>query len=176
VKFFLFFCKLGALLHWKDIGGIPHKRPKTVEWRVSNIPGSSPDFSNTVTMTNDLISNNVMMNDTLMVSSYMSGKYIQVKVFRRLKGSEGQTSIVTSIATKGPVTLNDEEAHDVLECITSHDFCTLVETNKKCLLYIFKDPQVREFIKRDENLRSIELLVSIKVSVLYFMTNRKNIV
>lgn len=112
--------------------------PKAVEWRVSYVPGREPEFA-VRDSGDDSEEWNVLYDDALLVTSDMTGKFIQVKVTRRVKDVSKRLPVVYSVAVKGPVTLNDVEARDVLHIITQPEYLVNVEVDADALLRFFPD-------------------------------------
>lgn len=131
----------GVIIKWTDVSVLAKAHPpKAVEWRVSYIPGREPEFSVAQEDQEDETSQwNAVYDDTLLLTSDMTGKYVQVKVTRRVKDVSKRLPVVYSVAMKGPITINDKEARDVLQIVTDPNYSTQVEVDPDALLWFFPD-------------------------------------
>lgn len=137
-----FYIYLGSTLKWSDVSALGKSHPpKTVEWRVSYIPGKQPEFGLENVNGGASTESNVTIDDSLVISNEMVGKFIQVKVIRRVKDASQRLPFVYSLAMKGPVSFNDQEAREVLQIVTKPRFSITVEMDPESVLVLFPDHQ-----------------------------------
>lgn len=135
---------VGVTLRWSDTAAMGKSYPpKAVEWRVSYIPGREPEFGLEDDSGTSSTNWNVTLGDTLLVTDFMIGKFIQTKVIRRVKEASERLPFVYSLATKGPVSLDDVGAREVLEIITKPKYTTNIEMTPEHVSILFPHYQSR---------------------------------
>ncbi|KEP64850.1 UNVERIFIED_CONTAM: hypothetical protein HHA_203160 [Hammondia hammondi] len=100
-------CESGSTVRMKDLTArLVNKAPaRVVEWFFSNEPGKDPSFP-TVPIKTGL---------SLRIEERYVGSSIQIRVARRVEGSNLANPFVYSVAVKGPVTVNSVTARRMLE-------------------------------------------------------------
>ncbi|EPR61658.1 hypothetical protein TGPRC2_203160 [Toxoplasma gondii TgCatPRC2] len=125
-------CESGSTVRMKDLTArLVNKAPaRVVEWFFSNEPGKDPSFP-TVPIKTGL---------SLRIEERYVGSSIQIRVARRMEGSNLANPFVYSVAVKGPVTVNSVTARLMLEYLAETETPIEVTMTNQSLHTLFDLP------------------------------------
>eukprot|EP00921_Rhytidocystis_pertsovi_P004088 GHVQ01007064.1.p1 GENE.GHVQ01007064.1~~GHVQ01007064.1.p1 ORF type:complete len:526 (+),score=65.90 GHVQ01007064.1:472-2049(+) len=120
-------CEIGNDLRYKDISVVGRRMPgRVIEWFVSDKPGKDTSFP----------AEPVKSGAVFQPSDSTVGYIVKVRVARRVEGNT-PNPFVYSVATKGPVTVNDVTARSMLEFITQTAVPIDITCSPTAAVYLF---------------------------------------
>eukprot|EP00922_Rhytidocystis_sp_ex-Travisia-forbesii_P035917 GHVS01053308.1.p1 GENE.GHVS01053308.1~~GHVS01053308.1.p1 ORF type:complete len:554 (+),score=99.14 GHVS01053308.1:17-1678(+) len=133
-------CEIGADLRYKDLSVVGRRLPgRIVQWFVARQPGKDPTFAVTPTKTSPVFQ----------PSDSAAGRFVKVRVARRMESGPDVGEYLYSEGVKGPITVDDLMAKQLLEVIGQAAVPVDISCEPTAAMILLAQPKQKFLFKED---------------------------